>query len=189
VLLIAFFLAAQDSPGQQGQNAESLAASLQLTLVKEQNGSKFQLELRNTTDHDLVLNLGVMLANGASQYPNAVVFRLTCPDGKQLPLQMIQPAFIAGRLDPMVVPLPRDATFILPINLLDYWAVEGKKVSQLDLLPGSYSLRAIFTGTDFPGQAANLDMKGIALMPYWKGTLESSDLAFELRDELKKEGQ
>jgi hypothetical protein len=42
---------------------------------------KFRVELRNAGESDLVLNVGVMLANGQKQYPNAVVLTLTDAQG------------------------------------------------------------------------------------------------------------
>lgn len=38
---------------------------------------KFKVELRNSGDDDLVLNVGVMLANGKKQYPDAITLVVT----------------------------------------------------------------------------------------------------------------
>jgi hypothetical protein len=38
---------------------------------------KFKVELRDSGDDDLVLNVGVMLANGKKQYPDAITFVVT----------------------------------------------------------------------------------------------------------------
>ncbi len=152
-------------------------SSLQLTLSQETPGSRFRVELHNTGNKDIVLNLGMMLANGKKQYADRIHLRLTEPDGKVLHLDMTNPVFIAGRIDPMVVPLPKGATLVLPIDLKDYWAPQ-EKVWSLSLTPGQYALRAEYTGAAVPQRAANLDMQGIALMPYWTGTVESNALSF-----------
>jgi hypothetical protein len=43
---------------------------------------KFTVELRNAGENDLIFNLGMMLANGKKQYPNAVALTLTDAQGK-----------------------------------------------------------------------------------------------------------
>jgi len=46
------------------------------------------------------------------------------------------------------------------------------------LKPGNYSLEAQFTGKGVSRQEANLDVQGIAPMPYWTGTVASNHLQF-----------
>lgn len=140
---------------------------------------KFRVELRNAAQKDLVVNLGTMLANGKMQYPNAVVLVLTDAQGKSRQLDLREPGFIAGRVDPFVLPIPIGATFSIPVDLDKYWAAESKEFDY-KLKPGTYSLEAQFTGRSVSQQEANLDVKGIALMPYWTGTVASNHLRFEV---------
>ena len=129
----------------------------------------FRVELHNAGDDDLILNLGMMLANGRRQYPDAITLLLTYPSGKEHRLVLLGPALVAGRMDPLVVPLPVDASFSIPVDLRKF-APFGQDQPKLE--PGTYVLQA-----QFQGKAAidsNLDMKGIALMPYWNGTVVSN---------------
>jgi hypothetical protein len=140
---------------------------------------KFRLELRNAGQNDLVVNLGMMLANGKRQYSNAVALTLTDAQGKSRRLDLRAPAMIAGRVDPFVVPIPVDATYSIPVNLDGYWPAASKEF-HYKLKPGTYSLEAQFTGRSVSQQEANLDVKGIALMPYWTETVTSNQLRFEV---------
>ncbi len=160
-------------------------SGLQMTIYVDQaegapsKAPKFRVELRNAGQNDLVVNLGMMLANGKRQYPNAVALTLTDAQGKSRRLDLREPAMIAGRVDPFVVPIPVDATFSIPVNLDGYWPAASKEFDY-KLKPGTYSLEAQFTGRSVSQQEANLDVKGIALMPYWTETVTSNQLRFEV---------
>jgi hypothetical protein len=97
---------------------------------------------------------------------------LTDAGGKTLPLDLTGPAIAGGRIDPLVVPLPEGATFTLPIDLKSY-SSPRQHVFELSLAPGRYTLSA-----GVSQQEANLDMRGILLMPYWIGTVESNVVPF-----------
>jgi hypothetical protein len=140
---------------------------------------KFRVELRNAAQKDLVVNLGMMVANGKMQYPNALVLILTDAQRKSRRLDLREPWAIAGRVDPFVLPIPIGATFSIPVDLDKNWAAESKEFDY-KLKPGTYSLEAQFTGRSVSQQEANLDVKGIALMPYWTGTVASNQLRFEV---------
>jgi hypothetical protein len=160
-------------------------SGLQMTIYLDRadgvpsKASKFRVELRNAAKKDLVVNLGMMLANGKMQYPNAVVLILTDAQRKSRRLDLREPWAIAGRVDPFVLPIPIGATFSIPVDLDKYWAAESKNFDY-KLKPGTYSLEAQFTGRSVSQQEANLDVKGIALMPYWTGTVASNQLRFEV---------
>ena len=160
-------------------------SGLQMTIYLDRpegvpsKAPKFRVELRNAAQKDLVVNLGMMLANGKMQYPNAVILILTDAQGKSRRLDLREPWAIAGRVDPFVLPIPIGATFSIPVDLDKHWAAESKEFDY-KLKPGTYSLEAQFTGRSVSQQEANLDVKGIALMPYWKGTVASNPLRFEV---------
>jgi hypothetical protein len=82
-------------------------------------------------------------------------------------------------VDPLVVPLPVGAVFSIPVNLDRYWAVASAEFDYKPK-PGSYALEAQFTGKGVSQQGANLDLPGIALMPYWQGTVTSNLLRFDI---------
>jgi len=93
---------------------------------------------------------------------------------------MKQPAGVAGRIDPMVVPLPANATFTLRADL-DGYSAPADNVWTLNLKPGQYSLHAEYSGVGVPLRAANGDMKGLSLVPYWTGAVVSDTVTFDVR--------
>jgi len=60
-----------------------VVSGLQMTIHLDQAEGvqlrvpKLRVELRNAGESGLILNLGVMLANGKKQYPNAIVLTTT----------------------------------------------------------------------------------------------------------------
>ena len=140
---------------------------------------KFRMELQNVGKRDLVLKLGITLSNGSKQYPDALVLMIIDPQGKAWQFDLIGPAAIAGRLDPLILPLPVGCTFSLPVDLGKYWAAQSKEF-EYKFQRGTYSIQARFTGKAVTQQEANLDVKGIALMPYWTGTVTSNQLPFDV---------
>jgi hypothetical protein len=99
------------------------------------------------------------------------------PDGRVLHLEPMEPASITGRVDPLVVPLPAGAAFSFLVNLKKY-AAPKETIWQLDLCPGRYTLQAEYRGRGVSQLESNLDMKGIALMRYWAGTVRSAPVMF-----------
>jgi len=95
----------------QGTSAQS---ELQTTIRVVPNGKStpgFEVELSNTGERDLVLNLGLIMADG----PHAYAIHLALRDG-QNNLQILDlagPSIINGRIDPFIVPLPKRARIIL----------------------------------------------------------------------------
>ncbi len=137
----------------------------------------FRVDLHNAGESAVVLNLGVMLANGRRQHPNALVLTITDSHGKSRQFNLREPYVVIGRMDPLVVPLPAGSTFSLPVDLHNYWAAASQEFDY-KLTPGTYTI-----GVQFPGKgvsSVNSDVEGLALMPYWTGTLTSNQLRFEV---------
>ncbi|HET9364087.1 MAG TPA: hypothetical protein VFP71_03770 [Candidatus Angelobacter sp.] len=182
--VLIFLLPNMAAARKTGLTSSEPVSGLQMTISRAEvekgvsKAPKFRVELRNAGKNDLILNLGIMLANGRKQYPNAIVLVLTDQDGKLRRLELRDPAVIAGRMDPLIVPLPVGSSYYLPVDLDKYWAAASREFDyKLD--SGNYSLAAEFTGRAVSRQSANLDVKGIALMPYWEGTVTSNQLSFE----------
>jgi hypothetical protein len=159
------------------QRPDDASAGPTLALASTAAPAVFRVELHNPGTRDLVLNLGIELANGAKQYPEAVAYTLTTPDGRVLHLDPMEPAMIAGRVDPLIVPLPAGATFSFPVDLETYVAPK-ENVWKIHLAPGRYRLQAEYTGRAVSMPEANLDVKGIALMHYWVGTVTAAPVVF-----------
>jgi hypothetical protein len=152
-------------------------AAPKLLLTSTGTPTLFRVEMQNPSTQDLVLNLGLELANGREQYVDALEYTLTTPDGRVLHLESRGPGLIAGRIDPLIVPLPSGASYSFLVDLDECWAPK-EKILKLHLVPGSYALRAEYTGRAVSEPEANLDVKGIALMPYWVGTVTATPAMF-----------
>jgi hypothetical protein len=137
------------------------------------------LEVRNAGPKDAVLNLGIMLANGARQYSTAITLVLTDAEGKGHHAELAEPAGVtSGRLDPFIVPLPSGASLKLPVHISKcLWYASGH-IEDFEPDPKKhYTVQAQFTGKGVSQAEANLDVKGIALMPYWTGAVVSNTVA------------
>jgi hypothetical protein len=95
---------------------------------------------------------------------------------------------IDGRVDPLIVPLPVGSTFSIPVDLSNYWPTAPTE-PDYKLEPGNYRLEAQFIGRGVSQQEANLDVRGIALMPYWKGAVTSNQLTFLVPRQEAGQGQ
>ena len=177
LLLGGLSAAPQPSPQVWGAAVSGLQMTISLDPAErgQSKSPKFRVELRNAGENDLILNLGIMLANGKRQYPLAVVLTLTDAQGTSRRLELREPPFVAGRVDPLVLPLPVGSAFSIPVDLDQYWPAASGEVDY-KLRPGTYSLDAQLTGKGVSHHDANLDLKGIALMPYWQGTITSNTL-------------
>src|SRR5437870_7169489 len=60
----------------------AVVEGIALCLAPSAQSGSVTLELRNTAPKDAILNLGIMLANGARQYPSAISLTLTDARGK-----------------------------------------------------------------------------------------------------------
>src|SRR5262249_22021599 len=155
------------SAGKTGSMPTKTEGTLQITIsrVEVEHGiskaPRFRVELRSTGEDDQILNLGIMLANGRKQYPNAIVLIVTDAQGNSRRLELRGRGVIAGRMDPLIVPLPAGSSYYLPVDLDKYWAVASREL-EYKLDPGKYSIVAQFTGTAVSTKSANLDVKGIA---------------------------
>jgi hypothetical protein len=170
------------------QTSGHAVSGLQLTVHLDRAESmqskapKFKIEIHNVGDSDLILNLGITLANGKKQYPNAIVLAITDPQGETRRFTLREPAFVAGRMDPLILPIPVDASFSIPVDLDKYWVAASGEFDY-KFKPGTYSLEAQFTGKGVSQREANLDVQGIALMPYWTGAVTSNQQQFKVENQ------
>ncbi len=181
VLSLVGSIFAVDRGPQAGQVNRELEMNVHLdaTEVGQSKVPKFRVELRNAGRYDLILNLGIILANGRKQYPKDIVLIVTDSQGKARRFDLREPGAIAGRVDPLIVPLPVGSAFSIPVDLDKYWAAASNEFDY-KLKPGTYLLEARFEGRGVKQEEANLDVKGIALMPYWTGSITSYPLRFEV---------
>jgi hypothetical protein len=155
-----------------GQAVDGLQMSLSST------GSTLEVDLRNTGDRDVTLNLGAMMANGKVQLPSNISLNFTDAQGKTRLFKFGDKRYpgVAGRLDDYVVPLRAGSTYTLQLTLDQFWCYETKEFS-IPLLPGTNHLTAHFEGTG--ANAVNLDLPAIKFMNFWLGKVESNTLTLE----------
>jgi hypothetical protein len=182
VVLIAFGVQRTTSqslldemPHTWGQSVDGLRIGIAAGSRVPSSGAKFNIALQNTGHSDFVVNLGMMLANGKAMFPSAVRLALTDPAGNSREL-IIAPR-VAGRIDEFMVALPVGATYALAVSLDQYWS-EGTKGLGSTLTPGRHRISASCVGNG--AMAGNVDMKGLALLNFWKGTVRSSVFEFEV---------
>jgi hypothetical protein len=154
-------------------------AGIALCLSRFPDPGDATLELRNTGPKDTVLNLGIMLANGARQYPTAITLVLTDAEGRQHHAELAGPAILNGRIDPFIVPFPSGASLRLPLHISEwvlYASGHMEEISSLDPKK-HYTVQAQFTGKSVGQAEANADVKGLVLIPYWTGVVVSNIVA------------
>jgi len=144
-----------------------------LRIGVRQVDGRLEAAVQNTGKKDVVLNVGVMLANGRQQYPSALHVVAIDAGGRELKL-VGGPNVVSGRLDPMVVPLPAGAWYAVPFDLSTA-TVQGKGTR---LPPGKYQVRVVYEGTRV-SKAAVPDMPGLALMNYREGRAQSAVLEYK----------
>ena len=185
-LLLSTGSSARIEPSSQtsGQAVSGLQLTVHLDQAEsmESKAPKFKIEFHNVGESDLVLNIGITLANGKKQYPNAVVLAITDSQGKTRRFTLREPAIVAGRMDPLILPIPVGASFSISVDLDKYWAAASGEFDY-KFKPGTYSLEAQFTGKGVSQREANLDVQGIALMPYWTGAVTSNQQQFKVENQ------
>lgn len=186
VSVLPLFLGAtavgQRNRTEKARRCGTVVDGVTLCLSRSAEPGSVTLEVRNAGAKDAVLNLGIMLANGARQYPSAITLTLSDARGKVHEAVLAGPAIIAGRLDPLIVPLPHGASLRLPLDLTKYLLYAPGQLEDLAPDPTKpYKVQAKFTGKGVSQAEANLDVKGLALMPYWTGIVVSNTVATNQR--------
>ncbi|HEV3255859.1 MAG TPA: sigma-70 family RNA polymerase sigma factor [Gemmataceae bacterium] len=154
-----------------GTPLKGLRVGLCRTEAKGNGKARLMVVLENVGTDDLVVNLGLMLANGKKQIPMAARLIFTDADGQRHILRRNEPG-IAGRVDPFVVPLAAGSRYSTISRDLE------KSIDRLT--PGRYRVRAEFVGEAVTRKEVDVDAAGLALMTYWTGTIQSEDLQVTL---------
>jgi len=138
---------------------------------------QFEVALENTGTADFVINLGYMLANGKVMFPSSVRLILTDPSGQTRELEYFDRKYpgVAGRIDDFIVALRVGSVYTLRTTMDHYWSPSTKELD-VPLASGRYRILARFQGEG--ARTTNLDMPGMALMNFWKGTVQSNALEF-----------
>ena len=172
---------ADATPAARGASSNGLRAGIAVTNPGPQSptAAAFRIELQNTGPSDFVLNLGYMLANGKFMVPSAVRLLLTDAAGARRELHYVDRhhAALAGRMDDYIVALRNGATYSMDVSLTTYVSPATKEHT-LTLPAGRYRIAARFSGQG--AATSNLDMAGVPLLNFWKGSVDSGVLDFEV---------
>ena len=174
VILLTLAVSASGAPPWPGDDDCGAAADgLQMCLAPA--GQNLQLTLRNVGDHDLTLNLGMMLANGRVQLPNRLAIKFTDVQGHTRLFKFGDKRYpaVAGRVDDYVVALRVGSTYTLQLTLDQFWCQETKEFS-IPLDSNDDHLTAQFEGTR--AAFVNSDTQGMKLMNFWLGKANSNTL-------------
>jgi hypothetical protein len=127
--------------------------------------------LENVGDTDLNVKLGYSLANWKSHHPAAIRLLALSKGNKTRTLSYMQVG-VAGRLDPLVVPLPAGSTYTLRCQLAKF--ADSESGEPTDLTAKDYRIAAELVGQ--PVTKVNQDLQGFALVAYWQGTARSNEV-------------
>ena len=168
-----------EKPGDQPVGADlrlSIAAVDSFELLA--GTPDFRVTIENMRSKDVMVNLGVMLANGKVMVPNAIRLVLTDAQGESRTYHC-KGQRVGGRMDDLVVPLPAGSLYSLRLSLDDYMCAESME-SLLKLEPGEYRIHAELEAKG--AQCLNSDTEGMELMNYWIGNLESDAVTFRIAE-------
>lgn len=181
-LILNLFSSSVSSRGQSlngpqwGAITDGLQMSISIAGSRQTDVPEFQVALHNVGERDVILNLGIMLANGQVQLPTRISFNVTDSTGKIRRFDFSDPKHgaVAGRVDDYIVPLRAGSIYVVSIRSDQLWSPDSKDFG-LKLAPGKYQVAAHFEGNR--ATAVNLDTPGINLMNFWIGKLQSNALA------------
>ncbi|CAN5690208.1 hypothetical protein BH10CYA1_BH10CYA1_04110 [soil metagenome] len=142
----------------------------------------FKVSLRNASDHDIMLNVGLMLAPAIGsvpsthyQYPDAITLIVVDPAGKSTEARLIGPPGVAGSLEPLEVPLPPGAMYSLQTTTSKYFLPQtmskGRAMAGQSYV--SVQLTAKLT-SKVTATGANINRH------YWTGTVKSNTVSIKL---------
>ncbi len=157
---------------QWGEPTKGLQMSVSVIKPAKAGDVKFQVAIRNVSEQDVILNLGIMLANGKFHLPDKIRLNQTDAAGKTRELHFSDKRFpgVAGRVDDYLVPLRAGSVYSLTLRLEDFWSPEDKDFA-VKLKPGKNQIVAHFEGI--------ADDTKTEIIPVWKGKLKSNVLNVE----------
>jgi uncharacterized protein (TIGR03067 family) len=154
-------------PSDWGAPRGGLRLGLYSTKEKGDGAARLMVVFDNVGTDDVVINLGIMLDNGKKQVPMAVRLIFTDTEGKKHIIRRNEPR-VAGRVDPLVVPLPAGSRYSL--------VPRDDRDGMLDRLPpGRYRVRAEFAGEAVGKKDVGADSASLARLTYWTGTIQSDE--------------
>ncbi len=139
--------------------------SITVSDLRRVSGGGFEGEvsIRNLGPNDAVLYLGETLGNGSRSYPNRLRLVARGPDGRVYNFAG-EPFYVAGRMDPMVVPLLAGGAY----------SVHGRWYALGEGPHGTSVFHVEFEGA--PARADSLGLRDVNLMRFWLGKIASNEV-------------
>jgi uncharacterized protein (TIGR03067 family) len=161
------------NPRAAGEAVNGLRLRLRLSGDAGQQPTHCVVTLENAADADLNVLLGHSLANGKSHHPVGLRLVVRQEGGRDRTLAYTpNVAGVAGRLDPLVVPLPAGGTYGLRCRLDRF--VDPRTGEPVDLTSRTCRVAAELVGGTVTETAP--DLRGLTLMSYWTGTARSNEV-------------
>lgn len=138
-----------------------------------------EVTFENAGTQDALLNLGFMVGNGRTMVPHSVRLMVRGASFGTCELEYADPrvSHVAGRIDDLVVGLPRMARYAVKMPLRDFWCA-ARKQFPMPWPAETLHVAARFSGG--PAVSVNLDMPGMRLMHFWRGTLASGAVSLQV---------
>jgi len=157
----------------------SLAASpnSELTFViKVSDAASPEVEFvfKNGRQQDSTINLGMMLANGETMFPSAVVLTDTDVTGRTRTLKL-EPGSVHGRVDDFLVPLRKGSSYSMRFQLSEFFGSGGRSTL---LSPGKHRFQAKLVSETV--KYLNSSNEDARFLKVWAGTLESNVVECEV---------
>jgi hypothetical protein len=159
------------SPSFEGIACGAPVSGITLCLASIPATDSASVEIRNDGSTDVLVDLGIMLANGAHQYPNALTLVVSDSSRVEIEGTPIDPPGVAGRIDPLAIPLSAGAALRIPLRLSRYVFHAADRAGALDLGGQRSTIRAKLTGRR-PTRSE--------LVSYWTGSAVSNAITVEL---------
>jgi hypothetical protein len=169
---LCMLAAGQTTPGPAwGASVEGLRLGVAVVegATREQS---VEITFENAGSQDALLNLGFMVGNGRTMVPHAIRLVVRGVTFGTCELEYADPrvTHVGGRLDDLVVGLPRSGRYSVRLPLRDFWC-GARKQWPMPWPDEPLHVFARFRGG--PAVSVTLDMPGMRLMHFWRGTLES----------------
>ncbi|HUB67862.1 MAG TPA: hypothetical protein VL981_10295 [Candidatus Methylacidiphilales bacterium] len=131
--------------------------------------SNILVTFENTSDNDMVLNLGMMLGNKLR--PTALTLQVTKSDGTVQKFPYVFPeGGVGAGVQTFLVPLPAGAAYKIPCPVKWFISDDFKRVTELP--PGSYTMSILFVGKAGTGETG--------APACWTGTVKSDDIPIKI---------